>query len=271
MSDSPLVSYVKISPNSSPRTEKIIKITPHYMAGNLSIESCGDVFAPTSRQASSNYGIGSDGRVACYVHESRRAWTSSSGWNDQKAVTIECANVDNYGTLTEKCWASLVDLCVDICQRNGIPYLEYTGNKNGSLTRHCFFSDTSCPGNYIKDNTARLVQEVNARLNGEEIIDKNLNEIMEALMSIDCIIQPNGIGRLDAIIDGEVHPAHHPDEIEAIKTVYRMTHDGKEIPQFQLGEKDAPWASRLYDILSRPMDRTGVPVMIDEHGKTVRS
>ncbi len=58
MSNSSLVNYVKISPNrTSPRRNKITKITIHHMAGNLSVETCGNVFAPRSRQASSNYGI----------------------------------------------------------------------------------------------------------------------------------------------------------------------------------------------------------------------
>ena len=62
--NSPLVDYVKISPNSTnPRNQPISVITIHHMAGNLSVESCGNVFATTDRQASSNYGIGSDGRV----------------------------------------------------------------------------------------------------------------------------------------------------------------------------------------------------------------
>lgn len=134
------------------------------MAGNLSVESCGMVFAPSSRQASSNYGIDSNGKVGMYVPEDHRAWTSSSAWNDQRAVTIEVANIDSYGTVTKAAWDALVKLCVDICKRNGIPRLEFTGDKNGSLTWHCMFASTSCPGNYLKDNTPRLVKEVNSLL-----------------------------------------------------------------------------------------------------------
>ena len=96
MSNSGLVNYTKISPNrTSPRRNKIDRITIHHMAGNLAVETCGNVFAPRSRQASSNYGIGSDGRVGMYVEEKDRAWTSSSGANDHRAITIEVA--DNAG------------------------------------------------------------------------------------------------------------------------------------------------------------------------------
>ena len=90
MGNSPLVSYTKISPNSTnPRNQKIDRITIHHMAGNLSVESCGSTFADPNRQASSNYGIGTDGRIGLYVEEKNRSWCSSSNANDQRAVTIE--------------------------------------------------------------------------------------------------------------------------------------------------------------------------------------
>lgn len=164
MSNSPLVCYTRISPNSSTRYEQITKITPHYMAGNCSIETCGEIFAPTSRQASSNYGIGSDGRVGMYVPENRRSWCSSSSWNDQKAITIEVANIRADGYITDAAWNTLVNLCVDICQRNNIPKLVWTGDKYGSLTCHYMFSDTSCPGQYLKGRMQLLADCVNAKL-----------------------------------------------------------------------------------------------------------
>ncbi len=167
MSNSPLVSYVALSLNhSGRRNQPITKITPHYMAGNCSIEVCGQIFAPTSRQASSNYGIGSDGRVAMYVEECNRAWTSGSGWNDNRAVTIECANLAD-GSLTDACWESLVELCADVCRRNGIENCSYTGNSDGVLTMHCWFQATDCPGPWLSKQFARLSREVNERLSGE--------------------------------------------------------------------------------------------------------
>lgn len=93
MSNSNLICYTKISPNkTSPRNHKIDTISIHCMAGDLSVETCGNVFAPSSRQASSNYGIGSDGRIAMYVEEKDRSWCTSSASNDNRAVTIEVAN-----------------------------------------------------------------------------------------------------------------------------------------------------------------------------------
>ena len=169
MSNSSLVGYTKISPNKSvPRNQKISKITVHHMAGNLSVETCGNVFAPSSRQASSNYGIGSDGRVGMYVEEKDRAWTSSSSWNDNRAVTIEVANDEIGGNwhVSDAAWNKLVELCVDICKRNGMTSLTWTGDKNGSLTCHYMFAATSCPGPYLKSRRAELAQTVTARLGG---------------------------------------------------------------------------------------------------------
>lgn len=93
MSNSPLVSYTKLSPNhSGQRTHAIDRITPHCVVGQCSVETLGNIFAPTSRQASCQYGIGVDGRVGMYVEEKNRSWCSSSNENDQRAVTIECAS-----------------------------------------------------------------------------------------------------------------------------------------------------------------------------------
>lgn len=166
MSKSNLVNYTKISPNSSARTAKIDTITIHHMAGNLSVEACAAVFQDTTRQASSNYGIGTDGRIGLYVDESRRAWTSSNRDNDNRAVTIEVANDGGSPNwhVSDKALASTIDLCVDICQRNGIAKLNYTGDKSGSLTMHKWFASTLCPGPYLGSKFPYIAAEVNKRL-----------------------------------------------------------------------------------------------------------
>ena len=93
MSNSTLINYTILSPNhSGQRTKKITRITPHCVVGQCSVETLGSIFAPTSKQASCNYGIGADGRVGMYVEEKNRSWCSSSNANDQRAVTIECAS-----------------------------------------------------------------------------------------------------------------------------------------------------------------------------------
>lgn len=167
MSNSPLICYTKISPNrTSPRQNTIKKITIHHMAGCLSIETCGNGFASPSRRASSNYGIGNDGRIAMYVEEKDRAWTSSSGANDHQAVTIEVANRATGGNwpISDKAMESLIALCVDICKRNGIPRLNYTGDASGNLTMHKWFAATGCPGPYLESKFPYIAAEVNRRL-----------------------------------------------------------------------------------------------------------
>jgi len=91
--NSSLVSYTKLSPcNSGTRTHSIDRITPHCIVGQLSVESAGEWFSHESTQASCNYVIGADARVGLIVPESQRSWCSSSKWNDQRAVTVECAS-----------------------------------------------------------------------------------------------------------------------------------------------------------------------------------
>ncbi len=171
--NSPLVNYKKISPNkTSNRNHKIDTITIHHMAGNLTVEQCGEVFAPKSRQASANYGIGSDGRIGLYVEEKDRSWATSSPANDHRAITIEVAN-DNTTkwTISEKAYKSLVKLCVDICKRNGITELKWKGDKNlvgkveqQNMTVHRWFAATLCPGDYLYNLHSQIAKDVNAEL-----------------------------------------------------------------------------------------------------------
>ena len=137
------------------------------MAGNLTIETIGNVFAPTSREASSNYGVGTDGRVGMYVEEKNRAWTSSNADNDNQAVTIEVSNDEIGGNwhVSDKALKATIELCVDICKRNGIKKLNYTGDKSGNLTMHKWFSATNCPGPYLGSKFPYIAGEVNKRLN----------------------------------------------------------------------------------------------------------
>lgn len=168
MSNSPLVSFTRISPNKNrPRNHRIDKITVHHMAMvGGTVERCGAVFAPKSRKASSNYGIGIDGRVGLYVDEGDRSWASSNARNDNRAVTIEVANDGGAPDwhVSDASWNSLVELCADICRRNGIPRLVWTGDANGNLTCHYMFAATACPGPYLKRRMAELATAVNAGL-----------------------------------------------------------------------------------------------------------
>ena len=178
MSNSSLVSYTKLSPNCDhPRNHAIDKITIHHMAGDLSVETCGNLFAKPSYEASSNYGIGSDGRVGLYVDEGDRAWASASPGNDNRAVNIEVANCATGGDwpVSDAAYSKLIDLCVDICQRNGIKALNYTGDADGNLTEHRMFTATACPGPYLHERMGRIAAEVNSRLSAQPA--KSVDEV----------------------------------------------------------------------------------------------
>ena len=148
MSQSPLVdyeAYTTVNCNA-PRNQKISKITVHHAAGVMSVEGMKNIIHNPNREVSCNYAIGWDARVGGYIKEENRSWCSSSYWNDQRAVTIEVSNsaCSSDWPVSDKVWAKLVDLCVDICKRNGIPKLTYTGDQNGSLTFHFFYTSTAC-------------------------------------------------------------------------------------------------------------------------------
>lgn len=131
MSNSSLVSYTQISPNkSSPRKYDITRITIHCVVGQVTVQSLGGIFAPSSKQASSNYGIGKDGKVGMYVEEKDRSWCSSNADNDNRAVTIEVAS-DTYAPykVTSAAYATLLDLVTDICRRNGKTKILWFGDK----------------------------------------------------------------------------------------------------------------------------------------------
>ena len=177
--NSSLVSYTKLSPNhSGQRTHSIDRITPHCVVGQCSVETLGNIFLPTSRQASCNYGIGVDGRVGMYVEEKNRSWCSSSSANDQRAITIECASdtTEPYA-FKDVVYQKLITLCVDICKRNGKKKLLWLGNKDKTLsyepksdemvlTVHRWFANKSCPGNWMYARMGDLAEKVTAQLGG---------------------------------------------------------------------------------------------------------
>lgn len=177
MSNSKLVSVTKLSPNHSGlRTHNIDRITPHCVVGQLSAESICNCFTSPSREASCNYGIGTDGRVALVVEEKNRSWCSSSNANDQRAVTIECASgLEEPYTMNSKVYKSLVKLCVDICKRNNKKKLLWFNSKSKSLsykpksdemvlTVHRWFDNKSCPGNWLYSRLGKLAKTVTKKL-----------------------------------------------------------------------------------------------------------
>lgn len=185
-----MVAYTRLSPNhSGQRTHSIDRITPHCVVGQLSAESICGCFISPSRQASCNYGIGTDGKVSLCVEEKNRSWCSSSNANDQRAVTIECASdkTEPYA-MNSKVYDSLIKLCTDICKRNGKRKLLWLGDRNKTLnytpksdemvlTVHRWFANKSCPGGWLYARLGDLAAKVTAALDTEASADKAASQL----------------------------------------------------------------------------------------------
>jgi len=133
--NSNLVEYTRLSPNKTiHRNHKIDTITIHYMAGKLTVEACGNVFSESKANASSNYGVDDDGRIALYVQEWDRSWCSSNADNDHRAVTIEVASDSSHPyAVSDKAYNTTIKLVADICKRNGIEKLVWSDARKRAL------------------------------------------------------------------------------------------------------------------------------------------
>lgn len=176
MSNSTLVDCTVYSPNhSGKRTHALDTLTPHCVVGQLSAESIGACF-PKGRDASCNYGIGYDGRVCLIVDEANRSWCTSSSANDQRAITIECASDKTHPyAMKAAVYEKLIQLCADICKRNGKTKVLWLGSKEKTLayepksnemvlTAHRWFANKSCPGDWLYSRYGELASRINALL-----------------------------------------------------------------------------------------------------------
>ncbi len=188
--NSSMAAYTRLSPNhSGQRTHSIDRITPHCVVGQLTAESICGCFTSPSRQASCNYGIGTDGKVSLCVEEKNRSWCSSSNANDQRAVTIECASdkTEPY-EMNSRVYDSLIKLCADICKRNGKRKLLWLGDRNKTLnytpksdemvlTVHRWFANKSCPGGWLYARLGDLAAKVTAALGTGASADKAASQL----------------------------------------------------------------------------------------------
>lgn len=187
-SNSPLATVTMISPNRTPnRNHSIDTITIHCFVGQVTAKRGCEVFQPSSKGASCNYVVGYDGSIGLCVEEKDRSWCTggydkngnpirvngiSGKSNDYQAVTIEvaCESKHPYA-ITEKAMAALIELCADICRRNGIKQLLWFGNKDlvgqpskQNMTVHRWFANKACPGDYIYQRLGDIAAKVNAKL-----------------------------------------------------------------------------------------------------------
>lgn len=181
--NSSLVSYTRLSPNcTKPRNHTIDRITPHCVVGQLTAKAVLNLKSfvnySTTEGASCNYVIGTDGAIGMGVEEANRSWCTSNKTNDHRAVTIECASDTKHPyAMNDVVYASLVNLCVDICKRNGKKKLLWLGSKDKTLnytpksdemvlTAHRWFANKDCPGDWLYSRYDRLATEVTEKLIG---------------------------------------------------------------------------------------------------------
>jgi hypothetical protein len=199
MSNSPLVNYTKISPNkTSPRNHKIDTITIHCVVGQVTVERLGEIFAPTKRKASCNYGIGYDGKIGMYCEEKDRSWCSSSASNDNRAITIEVASDTKHPyAVTDKAYNALIELVADICRRNDIKELKWKGDKSligqidkQNMTVHRWFANKSCPGDYLYNRHTDIMSKVNTMLDNSSTEEQKAvtsqNTTSQTLYKVQC-------------------------------------------------------------------------------------
>lgn len=204
MANSKLVDVVVKSPNhSGKRKNAVTRITPHCVVGQLTAEGIGSIFKSPSREASSNYGIGKDGRIGLYVDEVNRSWCSSSRDNDNRAITIECASdTKSPYAMKSAVYNSLVDLCADICKRYKKKKLLWLGSKEKTLsytpksdemilTVHRWFAAKACPGDWLMSRMSNLARDVTRKIGetgrmyrvqvGAYIKEENANKMRDRL------------------------------------------------------------------------------------------
>ena len=186
---SKLAKVTILSPNCYTTRIDYSRASIHCMAGNLTIEQCGNIFKNPKREASSNYGIGSDGRIANYVPEEKGSWCTSNKDNDMRAITIEVANDGGAETgwhASDKAVDALVNLLIDICTRHKKKRLVWLNDKAKSLaykpkddemmlTVHRWFAAKACPGDYLYNKHPEIVKRVNEALNGYKVKVKPTN------------------------------------------------------------------------------------------------
>ena len=145
------------------RNTKITDITIHHMAGVLSAEQCGNIFARAGRNGSSHYGIGNGGEIGQYVDESDTAWANSNWPSNCRSVTIETSNSATGGDwpVGDAAYNSLIKLVADIAKRNGLGTLVAGQN----LTWHSMFAATTCPGDYLRARISDIAAQAN-KING---------------------------------------------------------------------------------------------------------
>ena len=154
-------------------------ITLHHMAGRLTAEQCGRIFQAKGRYGSSHYGVGYDGSIANYVDEEDTAWTNSNWDSNCKSITIEISDNDNSWYVNDTTLNAVIKLVADIAKRRGLGKL--VPGKN--LTWHSMFTNTTCPGDYLRSKMQYIADEANKINNPEPIKEKTTEELAQEVIA----------------------------------------------------------------------------------------
>ena len=189
MSNSRLIVYDDSDTEKhSDRTGSITRITIHSAGNVLSLEDFSSLIRYTSN-TSWHYAIANDGSIGFFLDESYASWTSNNADNDDKAVNImvSLSAQTRQEPISAAAYQSLIYLCEDICRRNNISRLRYTGKLAGSnITMHKWFVPSlTCPGAYISARYKDIVQRVNARLALPDTLPYVISSDVQTVTSYD--------------------------------------------------------------------------------------
>lgn len=236
--NSSLATYTQLSPNhSGKRTHAIDRITIHCIVGQASCKTLCNLFAKPEREASSNYGVCTDG-ICLIVDEANRSWCSSSRENDQRAITIEVASdTKEPYAVRGAVYEQLLELVYDICKRNGkTKLLWFDGDKEKTLayepkanemvlTVHRWFANKSCPGKWLFDKHREIADKTTARLQADLMQDNGNGTFTQ-----HCEFWKNGKCTKDATPE-----VAEPKQIKVgaiVKIVGTKYYNGKTIPSW---------------------------------------
>ena len=230
MSRSPYVDNVVLTKkHSGKRTHKVQAFVIHHMAARWTGKRCAEYFrdAP-NRQASANYCIGYDGDVALNVEEGNRAWTSSSNWADQRALTYELANskTGHPWEVSDKTLDKTIKMLAEQHRRYGLKEASYTGDTKGTLWRHDWFASTNCPGPYLGGKLSYMADEIN------KILRNDKGEVNMSSTPSEWAEKPWEWAEKEGLLSGRPHVSATRQEIAAILRSYDLKDNNKAVSEW---------------------------------------
>ena len=214
------------------------KVIVHYNDGNLSVEDCYRVWQ--SREASAHYQVEESGRIGQLVYDADTSWNCGKWVPNCESIGIEHANRSD-GTISDACLDAGAHLVAAICKKYGLGRREWLTN----VFPHCYFVSTSCPGEIYgsqKDAYISRAQSWYDSMTGTSTTTTGTTDESEDTMQFIC--NYNGQGQMVWYDGSKLHWLDEPDTMTSVQMAYKAA-TGRDIPVFDFGSADAPWASRF--------------------------